>query len=129
MSRSPRVLVVDDEPVIALCVQAFLEDEGLDVTTLGSGEEAVACVGEGGARFDVCVLDARLPGLDGAATALRLHARCPALRFVFHTGEAGFEPPAALRVLGEVPVLHKPLPDMRVLAQAVHRLAGPPRPA
>lgn len=118
-----RVLVVDDEPVIALCVQAFLEDEGLEVSTVASGEEALACVG-GGERFDVCIMDVRLPGMDGAAAALRLHALCPALRFVFHTGSAGYLPPQELCALGDVPLLPKPLRDMRQLAAAVRRLTS-----
>ena len=41
---SPRVLVVDDEPFIVTGLQVFLEDEGMQVGSAGSGEEAVDIV-------------------------------------------------------------------------------------
>ncbi|MDZ5461520.1 response regulator [Azohydromonas lata] len=119
----PRVLVVDDEPVIALCVQAFLEDDGMLVTTVRSGEEALARVGAGD-RFDVCIMDVRLPGMDGATAVARLAALCPALRFAMHTGSAEYTLPDELEELGDIPLLHKPLRDMSPLAATVRRLAG-----
>ena len=118
-----RVLVVDDEPVIALCVQAFLEDDGMEVTTVRSGEEALERVSAGGC-FDVCIMDVRLPGLDGATTVARLAALCPELRFAMHTGSAEYTLPDELSALGEIPLLHKPLRDMTPLATTVRRLAG-----
>lgn len=39
---SPRVLVVDDEPIIAENLQAFLEDEGMQVECARSAEQAIA---------------------------------------------------------------------------------------
>jgi CheY-like chemotaxis protein len=122
-SQVPRVLVVDDEPVIALCVQAFLEDDGMEVTTVSSGEEALARVGAGGC-FDVCIMDVRLPGIDGATTVARLAQICPRLRFAMHTGSAEYTLPDELAALGEIPLLHKPLRDMTPLAVAVRRLAA-----
>ncbi len=118
-----RVLVVDDEPVIALCVQAFLEDDGMEVTIVRSGEEALEHVGTGRC-YDVCIMDVRLPGIDGATTVARLAERCPGLRFAMHTGSAEYELPDELAALGEIPLLHKPLRDMTPLAATVRRLAG-----
>lgn len=123
MDSNPRVLVVDDEPVIALCVQAFLEDDGMEVTIVSSGEEALERVGAGGC-FDVCIMDVRLPGIDGATTVARLAALCPQLRFAMHTGSAEYTLPDELSVLGEIPLLHKPLRDMTPLAATVRRLAA-----
>jgi CheY-like chemotaxis protein len=122
-AQTPRVLVVDDEPVIALCVQAFLEDDGMEVTIVSSGEEALERVG-GGGRFDVCIMDVRLPGIDGATTVARLAALCPQLRFAMHTGSAEYTLPDELAELGEIPLLNKPLRDMTPLAATVRRLAA-----
>ncbi len=41
-----RVLIVDDEILIASSLRVFLEDEGLDVVTAASGEEAIDTLGK-----------------------------------------------------------------------------------
>ncbi len=123
---SARVLVVDDEPLIASSLQAFLEDEGMTVDSVGSAEGALALV-QGGHAFDVCVMDMRLPGLDGNAAIRALHELCPRLRFIIYTGSANYAIPDELYTLGigEVPLFRKPLSDMASLATKVRGLAEP----
>jgi CheY-like chemotaxis protein len=122
-----RVLIVDDEATLRGNLSAFFEDEGMDVEGAGSGEEAVAMVA-GGRRFDVCVMDLRLPGMDGHETIRELLRLDPAMRFLIHTGTAGYALPDDLPALGvtEDHVYLKPLPDMRVLSEAIDRLAVEP---
>ena len=64
---SLRVLVVDDEPFIVTGLQVFLEDEGMQVDSAGSGEEAVD-IARNDSSFDVCIMDMRLPGMNGDTT-------------------------------------------------------------
>jgi len=120
-----RVLVVDDEPFVAETLRAFLEDEGMRVRIEPSGEAAVAAV-RSGAAFDACIMDLRLPGMDGDVAAQELHRLCPALRFLLHTGSADYVVPAALRDIGIHPahLFRKPLADMTPLAEALHELHG-----
>jgi CheY-like chemotaxis protein len=121
---SCRILVVDDDEVIASCLQAYLEDEGMEVQIVGSAEEALA-VARGGCAFDVCVMDMRLPGLDGDAAIRTLHHLRPALRFVMHTGSSTYTIPDDLRAMGidEGQLFRKPLSDMGPLATMVRALA------
>ena len=58
-----RILVVDDEPDIALGLRLDLQDEGHQVEVVGDGELAVARAREPG--WDLIVLDVMLPRKDG----------------------------------------------------------------
>ena len=119
-----RVLVVDDEPLIAMSIQAFLEDEGMLVQSVSSAEDALDLV-QSGSGFDVCVIDMRLPGMDGNAAIRALHGTCPALRYLVYTGSANYVIPAELQAMTdrEIPLLRKPLFDMNMLVTRVRDLA------
>ncbi len=122
---SPRVLVVDDEPVIASGLRVFLEDEGMLVDSAGSGEEAVD-IARNDCSFDVCIMDMRLPGMNGDTTIRTLHEICPQLKFIIHTGTAGYSIPDDLRAMGidERQLFAKPLIDMTAMSEAVEFLSG-----
>ena len=122
---SPRVLIVDDEPFIVSGLRIFLEDEGMQVACAGSGEEAVDIV-RNDSSIDVCIMDMRLPGMNGDTTIRTLYEICPDLRFIIHTGSAGYSIPDDLRALGidERLLFAKPLLDMTPLAETVAALAG-----
>jgi DNA-binding response OmpR family regulator len=58
-----RILIVEDEHVIANNKQAFLEDAGLEVHCRASAEQDLELVGATGCLFDICIMDVRLPVL------------------------------------------------------------------
>src|SRR3954454_17133866 len=66
----PRVLVVDDEPIVRDVLERYLEREGFMVETAGDGEEALGAAGR--FRPDLVVLDLMLPKLDGMEVFRRL---------------------------------------------------------
>lgn len=59
----PRLLLVDDEPGLRTAVQAYLEDEGFDVTTAVDGEEGFTKAQQ--MLPDVVISDVMMPRLDG----------------------------------------------------------------
>ncbi len=122
---NPRVLVVDDEPFIASGLQVFLQDEGMHVECAGSGEEAVAMARDN-PSYDVCIIDMRLPGMNGDTTIRALHEIRPALKFIIHTGSADYSIPEDLRAIGvnAKQCFAKPLIDMTPLADTVAVLAS-----
>ncbi len=78
--RRPRVLVVDDEPVIRELVQATLaRDPRLEVVTANHGEEALTVART--AMPDLILLDVQMPRLGGIAVCRALRAD-PATRDV-----------------------------------------------
>jgi DNA-binding NtrC family response regulator len=118
-----RILIVDDESLIASSLKVFLEDEGFLVAVAGSGEEALELI-KREVEFDVCVMDMRLPGLDGNATIRQLHDMSPQMRFIIHTGSIDYRVPADLQNLGirADHLFHKPLIDMKPIADAIRSL-------
>ena len=60
---SERVLMIDDDAVLAGMVAEYLGTRGLSVTTAGTLEQGETLLKRGG--FDVLILDAKLPDGDG----------------------------------------------------------------
>lgn len=67
-----RVLIVDDEVNMRKTLAEILRDEGFEVTTAATGEEAVRLCGE--EHFEVVLMDVRMPGMNGVE-AFRLIRR------------------------------------------------------
>jgi two-component system cell cycle sensor histidine kinase/response regulator CckA len=82
-----RILMVDDERAICDLVAQILNAAGYDVTTLCRVEDAVALF-NGGARFDLAVLDVVMPGMTGDELARVLRQRDPDAKILFLTGYA-----------------------------------------
>ncbi|MGH3742644.1 MAG: response regulator transcription factor [Micromonosporaceae bacterium] len=70
-----RILVVEDEPMIAESVAARLRAEGLAVTVAGDGRTALKAAADN--PPDAVVLDLMLPGMDGLEVCRRLQADRP----------------------------------------------------
>jgi DNA-binding response OmpR family regulator len=84
-----RILVVEDEPGIALGLEDDLKMEGYDVETVGDGIAAARRARE--TAFDLILLDVMLPGKDGFEVCRELrHAglRTPILMLTAKTQEA-----------------------------------------
>jgi two-component system response regulator ResD len=78
-----RVLVVDDDAMVAEVVSAYLERAGIAVTRAASGVEALDRVATWAP--DLVVLDLTLPDLDGLAVCQRIRVHRPALPVVILT--------------------------------------------
>jgi len=103
-----RILVVEDEPVVRRVCERVLEKEGFLVQTAENGKAALEMLAS--QKFDACVLDFRMPGMDGRELFQYLESNQPDLagRAVLATGDI-FSPDALtfLRELGR-PFLAKP---------------------
>ncbi|MGC3983681.1 MAG: response regulator [Pseudorhodoferax sp.] len=75
--RGQRALVVDDNAHAATVLGEMLEHMSLQVTTVHSGEQAVAAArdaADAGQPFDFAMLDWRMPDMDGLQTAEAIRA-------------------------------------------------------
>jgi len=84
--HSPKVLVADDERVIADTLVMILKQSGVDARAVYSGEEALAQAGSFGP--DVLISDVVMTGIDGIETAIRMRAQVPGLKVLLFSGQA-----------------------------------------
>lgn len=84
-----RVLVVDDEPVLAELVSMALRYEGWDIATAGDGATAIALARENAP--DVVVLDVMLPDMSGLDVLARLREQIPGLPLLLLTAKDSVE--------------------------------------
>src|SRR5512142_589114 len=82
-----RLLLVEDEAILAMGERLLLERAGYEVRTAGSGEAALEAFGDGG-DFDLVLMDVDLGrGMDGPEAARRL-LRARELPVVFLSSHA-----------------------------------------
>jgi two-component system OmpR family response regulator len=67
-----RILIVEDDAVLARGLVRILESEGYAVDTVTRGEQALLATKQ--ERFDLVILDVGLPGMDGFEVLRRLRA-------------------------------------------------------
>lgn len=72
-----RILIVEDEPLMAQVVSRILGDQGASIVTAGSVSEAEALIDR--ETFDIVILDRMLPDGDGLQIFKKLRAS-PALK-------------------------------------------------
>jgi DNA-binding response OmpR family regulator len=102
------ILIVEDEPLIAMMLEDFLESLGHSVrATCDSVSDALAEVDKGG--FELAILDVNLKGENAWPVAERL--RDQNIPFVLATGGHVDPPPAEF---SNVPVIEKPYTVDRV---------------
>jgi len=101
--REARILVVEDEPLVALDFAAVLQDEGYQVIgPARSTDHALDIIGRR-TRLDGALIDIHLPGgtVDPVAEALQQRG----VRFAFVTGSGHEAVPERFR---EAPLIQKP---------------------
>ena len=71
----PRVLVVDDDPVIGKSFERVLSGKGYAVITASDGAEALRKLNN--ENYDVVFTDIKMPGMNGLEVAERIKASQP----------------------------------------------------
>jgi DNA-binding NtrC family response regulator len=106
--RPSRVLLIDDDPSLRRVAEFSLQEEGLQVEAVASGEAALAAFDR--ERFDVVVTDVRMPGMSGIELLGELQRRDPDLPVVMVTAYATVELAVEAMRKGAFDYLAKPFP-------------------
>ncbi len=108
-----RILVVDDEKSILNSLSKVLTDEGYDVVTCESGEEAINYVKN--KQFEVIFLDIWLKGMDGVETLKLLKENNFEGEVIIISGHGTIELAVNTVKLGAFSFIEKPLSIEKVL--------------
>jgi PAS domain S-box-containing protein len=123
--RRARILVVDDETLVAEAIERVLSSDH-DVVAVGSGRAALQRLGDG--PFDAVVCDLLMPEMSGADFWAELHRRDPGLaaRTVLVTGAGLLDEARSAMGAFSGPIVEKPF-TVGDLRQAIGQvLARPP---
>ncbi|MEY2544096.1 MAG: two-component system, OmpR family, response regulator [Verrucomicrobiota bacterium] len=106
-TMSARILHVDDDPDIRLLISASLHEFGYVVATAGTNAEALELAKQ--LKFDLCILDVKLPDGSGIELCQQIQKLQPGVPSLYYSAYASDEEQeAALSVCGDA-YLKKPV--------------------
>ncbi|MGO4118389.1 PAS domain-containing hybrid sensor histidine kinase/response regulator [Rhizobium ruizarguesonis] len=113
-----KILLVDDDALIAMSSVDMLEDLGHEVVEANSGSQALELIS--GQHFDLVITDYSMPGMTGAQLAQAARNIHPALPIVLATGYADL--PAGTDI--DLPRLAKPYDQAQLAKEIAKAMAG-----
>ena len=114
-----RVLIVDDEEILRVAFGGLFKRSGWDAATAGSGAEALEMLAE--SRFDVLLVDLRMPEMNGQEVCRRVREKWPEMPVFVVSGYVTKEDEELLvEHLGVVEVFRKPV-EMSELMESIRR--------
>src|SRR6202048_398214 len=82
----PRVLVVDDDQMVCMAIEVYLERHDFQVTIADGGEAGLRALE--GATFDLMVVDIFMPHVRGFESIRIFHERAPTVPLIAMSGYA-----------------------------------------
>lgn len=117
----PRILVVDDDPLVCSAIHTWLENSGFDVTVADGSESGLGALEA--STFDLMIVDIFMPHMHGFESIRLFHQRAPTIPLIAISGyvfaEQRTPAPDFLRMaleLGATRCLRKPFTPTALLA-------------
>jgi DNA-binding NtrC family response regulator len=117
MSQKAKLLVVDDELIVRDSLDKWFREEGYDVTVAESAQDALTKMAA--KRFDLALVDIKMPGTDGVELQRRMHEIDPEMLVIIMTGYASVETAVAALKSGAYDYVSKPF-DPDDITHSVH---------
>jgi len=117
-----RILIVDDEEDFVDTIVRRLKSKGYDALGVFRGKDALKLIQE--QDFDVCVLDVKMPGMDGIETLREMKKIKPLMEVIMLTGHGSVESGIKGLELGAYNYVMKPVPFsdlLQLMTQAYER--------
>jgi DNA-binding NtrC family response regulator len=106
MEHVIKLLIVDDETRFLNAIAQRLTKRGFDVRTAENGKDAIQLARS--EKFDIALLDLRMPGMDGGEVLRVLKEEHQFLEAIILTGHGSLESAVELTKLGAYSYLPKP---------------------
>ncbi|MBW2095493.1 MAG: response regulator [Deltaproteobacteria bacterium] len=106
MSFPAKILIVDDEPRIRDSLKLLLDEQGYDVYTVSSGQEAKDILSV--YQFDLALLDMVIPDMNGHQLMEHIYETSPGTMVVIITGHASLDSAIGALRRGAYDYLRKP---------------------
>jgi DNA-binding NtrC family response regulator len=106
MTSKPKILIVDDEERFRTTMAKLLTVNGLEVTAVGSGKDALEELKS--KPYDVITLDIRMPGMSGLEALAEIKKVNPGIEVIILTGHASVDTAMEIMKLGGYEYLLKP---------------------
>ncbi len=105
-----RILIVDDEAVVRDSLKSWFENEGYETEIAAGGREALFSIQK--RRYDLALLDIKMPGMDGMELQKKLREADSELTVIIMTGYASVETAVQALKAGAYDYITKPIdPD------------------
>ncbi len=117
MTAKANLLVVDDELIVRDSLDKWFCEEGYDVTVAENAHEALTKMAS--KRFDLALVDIKMPGTDGVELQRRMHEIDPDMLVIIMTGYASVDTAVSALKNGAYDYVSKPF-DPDDIAHTVH---------
>ncbi|HEX9759595.1 MAG TPA: sigma-54 dependent transcriptional regulator, partial [Candidatus Acidoferrales bacterium] len=118
MSEKAKLLIVDDEAIVRDSLGKWFREEGYEIGAAESASEALARLAE--QRWDLAMVDIKMPGTDGIELQRRMREIDPELLVIIMTGYASVETAVQALKNGAYDYVTKPF-DPDEFAHSVRR--------
>ena len=118
--KGPPILIVDDQRAVREELAFALGYEGFEVLEAGSGPDALQLLA--GTPVALCLLDIKMPGMDGMEVLTRIVEQWPQLPVIMISGHGDVETAVVALRKGAYDFLQKPFETDRVLVSIKNAL-------
>jgi DNA-binding NtrC family response regulator len=118
MPDKPRILVVDDEPVVRESLQGWFAEDGYPVEIAENAREALEKLQE--SSWDILLTDVKMPGMDGLELQQQVKKLAPEVTVIIMTAYASVDSAMQAIKEGAYDYVTKPL-DPEDLTQIIER--------
>ena len=115
------ILIVDNDKALQEILTEVLTKDGFSVTARSTAEEALGLFPH--QRFDISIIDTKLPGIDGLTMLGMLKELSPDIEVIISTSDASLDSAVSALRSGAYDYLVKPFDDLALVSSLVGRAA------